>query len=115
LSFRSPSYLSFILGASFRNVGEIIALAGCDRLTIAPSLLEELKNNHNHIDRQLDPFTAASAYAGDKLATDQASFRFQLNDDAMATEKLSEGIRLFAADIIKLENIVKDKLKNRQH
>lgn len=113
--FKKFNYSTIVMGASFRNVGEIIALAGCDRLTIAPSLLEELKNNHNHIDRQLDPFTAASAYAGDKLATDEASFRFQLNDDAMATEKLSEGIRLFAADIIKLENIVKEKLKNCQH
>ena len=105
----------WVIGASFRNIGEIIALAGCDRLTIAPSLLEELKGNTSTIERQLDPMSAASAYTGEKLATEEAAFRYQLNEDAMATEKLAEGIRSFAADIIKLENILKDKLKSKQN
>jgi transaldolase len=104
----------FGLGASFRNIGEIIALAGCDRLTIAPSLLEELQSNYDSFERQLEPSSAAAAFHGDKIATDEASFRYQLNEDAMATEKLAEGIRSFAADIIKLENIVKEKLKEKK-
>jgi transaldolase len=103
-----------LLGASFRNVGEIVALAGCDRLTIAPSLLEELKSDHKTIDRVLEPASAAAAFDGHKLLTDEASFRYQLNEDAMATEKLAEGIRSFAADIIKLENIIKEKLASRK-
>jgi transaldolase len=102
------------LGASFRNIGEIIALAGCDRLTIAPSLLEELKGNNSNLERVLEPVSAAAAWTGEKLLTDEPSFRYQLNEDAMATEKLSEGIRLFAADIIKLENIIKEKLHSRE-
>jgi hypothetical protein len=103
-----------LLGASFRNIGEIIALAGCDRLTIAPSLLEELQSNYDQIEQQLEPSSAGALYKGDKIATDEAAFRYQLNEDAMATEKLAEGIRSFAADIIKLENIVKDKLKEKK-
>lgn len=102
--------LILVVGASFRNVGEILALAGCDRLTIAPTLLEELKALNTPIERKLDPATASEQYTGDKLATDEASFRYALNEDAMATEKLAEGIRSFAADIIKLENIIKAKL-----
>jgi transaldolase len=99
----------FYTGASFRNTGEIIALAGCDRLTIAPSLLSELSNSHEEIVRVLSPTTNAS-HSIEKLPSDEASFRYLLNDDAMATEKLSEGIRLFAADITKLEKIISDKL-----
>jgi transaldolase len=99
------------MGASFRNIGEIKALAGCDRLTIAPALLEELKNNQDVLEKQLDATTAKSKYEGDKLHVDEASFRYALNEDQMATEKLSEGIRGFAADIIKLENIIKGMLK----
>jgi transaldolase len=89
-------------------------LAGCDRLTIAPSLLEELKGNNSNLERVLEPVSAAAAWTGEKLLTDENSFRYQLNEDAMATEKLSEGIRLFAADIIKLENIIKEKLHSRE-
>ncbi len=99
-----------VTGASFRNVGEILALAGCDRLTIAPSLLDELKKSHDHVERKLIPEEAAKEYSGDKIPVDEASFRFALNEDAMATEKLSEGIRSFVADIIKLENILKAKI-----
>jgi len=113
--FKKFGHSTIVMGASFRNIGEIIALAGCDRLTIAPSLLEELKTNHSDLARQLDPASAAKAYEGDKLATDEASWRYALNEDQMATEKLSEGIRSFAADIIKLESIVKAKLAEKKH
>lgn len=107
--FKKFGYSTIVMGASFRNVGEITALSGCDRLTIAPALLEELQNSHEYLPRHLEPNSAAAAYAGDKLPTDEASFRFQLNDCPMATEKLSEGIRSFAADIVKLEKILQSK------
>lgn len=108
--FKKFDFHTIVMGASFRNVGEIQALAGCDRLTIAPSLLDELKKSHEHLDRQLFPETAAKEYVGDRIPVDESSFRFLLNEDAMATEKLSEGIRAFVADIIKLETIIKNKL-----
>ena len=107
--YKKFNYDTIVMGASFRNIGEIRALAGCDRLTIAPALLEEMKNNHDVLEKQLDP--TKSNYEGDKLLVDEASFRYALNEDQMATEKLSEGIRGFAADIIKLENIIKGMLK----
>lgn len=103
------SLLTSCLGASFRNNGEIRALAGCDRLTIAPSLLDELNKSNEAIIRHLDPATAGADYPGDKVPVDEPSFRYALNDDAMATEKLAEGIRAFAADIVKLEDILKAK------
>lgn len=109
--YKKFNYNTIVMGASFRNIGEIKALAGCDRLTIAPALLEELKNNQDVLEKQLDATTAKSKYEGDKLHVDEASFRYALNEDQMATEKLSEGIRGFAADIIKLENIIKGMLK----
>jgi len=107
--FKQFHYSTIVMGASFRNTGEIVALAGCDRLTIAPSLLSELSQQHTAITRVLHP-TIVSDEPFVKLPTDEASFRFLLNEDAMATEKLSEGIRLFAADITKLEKIISDKL-----
>jgi transaldolase len=91
-------------------VGEILALAGCDRLTIAPALLEELKSSTDDVERHLDPATAGAEYEGGKLDISEAAFRFQLNADAMATEKLSEGIRAFCADIEKLEAVLREKL-----
>ena len=99
-----------IVGASFRNTGEILELAGCDRLTIAPSLLDELKKSSDPVFQKLEGSSAGKDYEGDKLAVDESSFRFQLNEDAMATEKLAEGIRGFSADIIKLEELLKKKL-----
>jgi transaldolase len=108
--FKKYGYQTIVMGASFRNVGEIRALAGCDRLTIAPSLLEELNKSTEAVPRVLDPATSAGEYSGEKIPVDEASFRYALNEDAMATEKLSEGIRAFAADIVKLENILKPKL-----
>lgn len=85
-------------------------MAGCDRLTIAPSLLEELTKSEETVVRTLDPAASAAEFHGEKISVDEASFRYALNDDAMATEKLAEGIRAFAADIVKLENILKEKL-----
>lgn len=108
--FKKFNYNTIVMGASFRNLGEIIELAGCDRLTISPALLEELKQNKEVLLRKLDPKDSEQLYQGNRLEIDEASFRYQLNDDAMATEKLSEGIRSFAADIIKLEGIMKKKL-----
>ncbi|RYG67082.1 hypothetical protein EON64_08260 [archaeon] len=93
-------------GASFRNKEEVLALAGCDRLTIAPALLEELRQHPGTVRRALKEDEAAAGYAGNKLDSSEAAFRFQLNEDAMATEKLAEGIRLFSADIRKLEDMV---------
>lgn len=113
--FKKYNYSTIVMGASFRNVGEILALAGCDRLTIAPSLLDELNKSHDTVVRKLIPEEAAKEYVGEKIAVDEASFRFALNEDAMATEKLSEGIRSFVADIIKLENILKTKIAAVHH
>jgi len=97
------------MGASFRNQGEIEALAGCDRLTIAPALLESLAKDDGTLTRALDA-TSAAQQGEARLATDEASFRFALNEDAMATEKLSEGIRLFAKDLRALRAMVAEKL-----
>jgi transaldolase len=94
-----------IMGASFRNKEEIIELAGCDLLTIAPSLLEELKQSETPITRKLDPAKSAASPL-QKLHLDEKTFRFLLNEDAMATEKLSEGIRNFTKDILKLEELI---------
>ncbi|HEY4255388.1 MAG TPA: transaldolase [Chlamydiales bacterium] len=94
-----------IMGASFRNKDEITELAGCDLLTIAPSLLEELRQTHAPLTRKLDPATAASLPL-QKLTLDEKTFRLLLNEDAMATEKLSEGIRNFVKDILKLEALI---------
>jgi transaldolase len=100
-----------IMGASFRNVGEILELAGCDLLTISPSLLEELKLSHAPVMRKLDPEKAKKSSL-EKLSLDEKTFRYLLNDNAMATEKLGEGIRNFSKDIIKLETMLKEKLRD---
>jgi len=93
------------MGASFRNVGEITELAGCDLLTISPALLAELQASSEPLARKLDPATSATMDIA-KRSYDEKSFRFDLNEDAMATEKTAEGIRKFAADIVKLEKLV---------
>jgi len=95
------------MGASFRNKGEILALAGCDKLTISPKLLEELKQSHDKITIHLKSSNAAAV---EEIHLTEAQFRWELNEDAMATEKLSEGIRNFAADTLKLEDIIKKKI-----
>lgn len=94
-----------IMGASFRNIGQIQALAGCDLLTISPDLLNELQATNEELHPALDA-TAASSMPNEKLDLDEATFRFLLNEDAMATEKLAEGIRSFVADAIKLDQLI---------
>jgi transaldolase len=91
-----------IMGASFRNKGEILELAGCDLLTISPKLLGELQNADEEIERKLDPGIAFEC-ASPRLMPSENSFRYALNENAMATEKLAEGIRIFAEDSAKLE------------
>ena len=91
-----------VMGASFRNIGQIQALAGCDLLTIAPELLAQLGASTSALTRALDP-VAAKAHQQERVLYNEASFRFALNEDAMATEKLAEGIRAFAVDTQKLE------------
>jgi len=94
-----------IMGASFRNIGQIRALAGCDLLTISPDLLDELAHNTEPLARQLDP-QSAKQDAPEWLASNEVAFRTELNQDAMATEKLAEGIRAFAADAVKLDSLI---------
>ncbi|MCW5631431.1 MAG: transaldolase [Rhodoferax sp.] len=94
-----------IMGASFRNVGQIQALAGCDLLTISPDLLATLAQSDAALPRMLDP-AAAQQLDLPPVQHDEASFRFALNEDAMATEKLAEGIRAFCADAVKLEKLL---------
>jgi transaldolase len=106
--YKAHGYNTVVMGASFRNTGEIEALAGCDRLTIAPALLEELSKDDGKLPRQLDPKAAHDKEA--KLATGEPAFRLALNEDAMATEKLAEGIRNFAKDLNALRKLIAEKL-----
>ncbi|MGM9516420.1 transaldolase [Roseateles sp. DB2] len=98
-----------VMGASFRNIGQIQALAGCDLLTISPDLLAQLQASEAPLSRALDAATAATADVP-KISYNEAAFRFALNQDAMATEKLAEGIRLFAVDAGKLDQIIESQL-----
>jgi transaldolase len=98
-----------VMGASFRNVGQILELAGCDCLTISPELMEELSKSKEQVERKLTPEKAKSAKI-EKLQLDEKTFRWMLNDNAMAYEKTGEGIRKFAADVEKLEKFVASKL-----
>ncbi len=107
--YKKFGYETEVMGASFRNSGQILELAGCDLLTISPGLLEELQNSDQPVERKLDP-EAARASDVERLSLDEKHFRYLLNDDAMATEKTAEGIRLFAADIVKLEELVQSML-----
>ncbi len=99
-----------VMGASFRNVGQIRELAGCDALTISPELMKELAESQEPLERKLDPEKAKQAKI-DKLEMDEKKFRWLLNDNAMAYEKTGEGIRKFAADVVKLEKFVASKIK----
>lgn len=94
-----------VMGASFRNVGQIAALAGCDLLTISPDLLAALQASEEPLQRALDP-DAARACGVHAITYNESSFRYALNEDAMATEKLAEGIRAFAADAAKLDQMI---------
>ena len=104
--YRQRSYETIVMGASFRNTGEIEALAGCDRLTISPQLLEELSNDYGELPRSLHPDNTGAPINQDVM--NEAAFRYQLNNSAMATEKLSEGIRNFVKDQEKLENMLQE-------
>jgi transaldolase len=102
--YKTHGFETVVMGASFRNTAEIMALAGCDRLTISPALLAELATDEGELPRRLDP----RAGDGDaKVQLDQTSFRWAVNEDAMVTEKLAEVIRNFAADQVKLEQLLK--------
>ncbi len=98
-----------VMGASFRNSGEIRELVGCDLLTISPGLLEEMQNDYQEVSVKLTEEQAAASSI-EKMEIDEKSFRFLLNEDAMATEKLAEGIRRFAADVCKLEDLLAKEL-----
>jgi transaldolase len=106
--FKTHGIKTVVMGASFRNTGEIEALAGCDRLTISPHLLEELSKDEGALKRHLDPAHPGPAPA--KVAMDEKTFRWMLNEDQMATEKLSDGIRLFAHDLNTLRTMVQHRL-----
>jgi transaldolase len=103
--FKKFDYPTEIMGASFRKAGEIIELAGCDLLTISPKLLRELESMDGSLERKLRPEDAKNADV-EKLTLDEKTFRWMMNEDAMGTEKLAEGIRKFSADIVKLEKKV---------
>jgi transaldolase len=107
--YKKFGHATEVMGASFRNVGEIQELAGCDLLTISPQLLGELKNSMAPLPRKLSP-EIAKASSIDKLALDEKKFRWLMNENQMATEKTAEGIRQFNADAVKLENFIAAKL-----
>jgi transaldolase len=103
--FKKYGHETQVMGASFRNTGEIVALAGCDLLTISPDLLAKLEGSSEPLVRVLDP-ESAKAMEIAKVPVDEKSFRWALNEDAMATDKLAEGIRKFGEDIVKLEGLI---------
>ena len=105
--YKANGISTVVMGASFRNVGEIEALAGCDRLTISPALLEELDKDTGTLARKLSPDNAKPEPL---QSLDEKAFRWAMNEDAMATEKLSEGIRLFAKDLVTLREMVRKEL-----
>jgi transaldolase len=106
--FKKFDYATIVMGASFRNQEEIEQLAGCDRLTISPGLLQQLADDQGVLERKLSSETAKSLDI-EKIELDETSFRWQMNEDAMATEKLAEGIRLFSRDIEKLEQMIRER------
>lgn len=110
--YKKYSYDTIVMGASFRNTGEIKALAGCDFLTIAPKLLEELYNSNEDVPKKLDS-SSANATDEEKVSyiDNEAEFRYLFNEDAMATEKLSEGIRNFAKDCVTLLDQLESRFK----
>lgn len=104
--YKQHNYNTIVMGASFRNIGEIEGLAGCDRLTISPQLLEELAQDQTELKQRLWENNSGAALP--KQSFSEAEFRFAMNDDPMATEKLAEGIRNFVKDQINLENLLKE-------
>ena len=110
--YKAHGISTVVMGASFRNTGEIEALAGCDRLTIGPALLDQLAAEEGTLVRRLDPSQVADA--PERLVMDEKAFRFAMNEDAMATEKLSEGIRQFVKDLNSLRATVGARLKGAE-
>jgi len=110
--YKRFGYETEVMGASFRNVGQILELAGCDLLTISPELMKELSESYDTVDRKLAPANAKDVEVK-RLELDEKKFRYLVNENAMATEKTAEGIRKFAADIAKLEKFVGDKIRAR--
>src|SRR5262249_19041937 len=106
--YKTFGYQTEVMGASFRNKGEILELAGCDLLTISPQLLGELKSSTETMERKLSPEIARETKL-EKLSLDEKKFRWLLNENAMATEKTAEGIRLFNADAVKLEQYLTER------
>ena len=102
--YKANGYNTIVMGASFRNISEIQELAGCDRLTIAPALMQELEDTDAPLETKLSADNAASSQG--KLSLNEAEFRWMMNEDPMATEKLAQGIRSFAADQVKLEKLL---------
>ena len=109
--YKAHGINTVVMGASFRSLGEIEALAGCDRLTIAPALLDELAKDEGTLTRKLDHAQAA-ALAPAKMSLDEKTFRLLMNEDAMASEKLSEGIRLFTKDLRSLRELVARRMED---
>lgn len=107
--YKKHGYSTIVMGASFRNTDEILQLAGCDRLTISPGLLDKLAESNETVTKYLDASAVASMDIP-KIDMNETAFRWMMNEDQMATEKLSEGIRNFAKDIVKLEDIIKAKM-----
>ncbi|EFR00995.1 transaldolase [Nannizzia gypsea CBS 118893] len=110
--YKKHGYKTIVMGASFRNTGEITELAGCDYLTISPNLLEELYNSNAAVPKKLDPAGAASLDIPKRsYLENEALFRFDFNEEQMAVEKLREGISKFAADAVTLKGILKEKIQ----
>ncbi|KAK8083434.1 transaldolase [Apiospora saccharicola] len=110
--YKKFGYKTIVMGASFRSLGEITELAGCDYLTISPNLLEEMMNSTDAIPKKLDSSQAASLSLEKKeYLNDEPLFRFDFNEDQMAVEKLREGISKFAADAVTLKDIIKEKVQ----
>ena len=107
--YKKFDYKTIVMGASFRNTGQILGLAGCDNLTISPKLLDELQSSNEKVVRTLS-VEKAKAMDLEKISLTEAQFRYAHNEDQMAVEKLSDGIRKFAADQIKLEGLIREKL-----
>lgn len=109
--YKKFGYKTIVMGASFRNTGEVLELAGCDRLTISPGLLEKLTDCTDDVVQKLDAANSEKEEIT-KIDMNEKVFRWMMNEDAMATEKLAEGIRNFAKDIVSLEDIIKSKMSN---
>jgi transaldolase len=105
--YKKYNYKTIIMGASFRNIQQILYLSGCDRLTISPVLLNELESNNNIFERQL---SLPNIFSTPTVALSEEEFRWEHNQDAMAVEKLAEGIRFFGRDQLSLEQVLAKKI-----